>query len=66
MGGEEVIWMEPYREFVADIIQEEFAQQSLRVRELPDRVQEALTNIERRIANYFEVLNRPVGGVNKG
>ena len=50
--------MEPYRARVADVISDEFLQQGLRVRELPDRVQEALRNIERRIANDLEFTAR--------
>ena len=48
--------MEPYRERVADVIKDEFAQQDIQVRDLPDRVQQALKNIERRIASDLEFV----------
>ena len=48
--------MEPYRERMADVIKDEFAQQGLYVHNLPERVQEALRNIARRIASDLEDL----------
>ena len=65
--------MEPHCKYcqrVADVISDEFAQQGLRVSDLPDRVQEALKNIERRIASdlesMYQRINLPVGGLKKG
>ena len=49
--------MEPYQERVADVINAEFAQQGLQVHDLPERVQEALKNIVRRIADDLEFLH---------
>lgn len=50
--------MEPYHERVSEVIKEEFAQQGLSVIDLPERVQEALKNIRRRIANDLEYTSR--------
>ena len=50
--------MGPYRERVADVIKDEFAQQGLQVRDLPERVQEALKNVEIRLANDIEFTAR--------
>lgn len=55
--------MEPYRERVADVIRDELNNQGLLISELPRRVQEALNNIEIRLATDLEELykakNRP-------
>jgi len=53
-----VIQVEPYRKRVAEVIEEEFAQQNISIRDLPDRVQEALKNVERRIAADLEFTAR--------
>lgn len=55
--------MEPYRERVADVIKDEFSNQGLSIIDLPERVKEALKNIERRIANdlkFAEDCQRPI------
>ncbi len=46
--------MEPYREYMVEVISEEFSQQGLSIHDLPERVQEALKNIGRRIAADLE------------
>lgn len=43
--------MEPYRERVADVIRDEFNNQGLSIKDLSKQIQEALNNIEIRLAN---------------
>ncbi len=46
--------MEPFQERIWDVISEEFSQQGLLVRDLPNRTQEALKNIAQRMATDLE------------
>lgn len=55
--------MEPYRERMADIIREEFNNQGLSINELPRKVQEALNNIEIRLANDLEFTAKHGGEI---
>ena len=50
--------MNPYRERVAEVIKEEFTQQGITISDLPDRIQEALKDIELRIANDLEFMTQ--------
>ena len=45
---------EPYREWVGEVIDEEFSRLGISLRELPERVQEALQNAQRRFAASLE------------
>lgn len=57
-GSERRCGLEPYRERVDEVIGEEFDRRGITVRQLPDKQQEALREVARRLAGELESATR--------